>query len=89
MMRSHITLQHSALLSSGMGKESYSVGRHARSTDGGMLLLRLFEDPHARGTSNAVHITLDAVTAYNLGSVLMQEADKFLDSDRHYVNDDA
>jgi hypothetical protein len=74
-----IVLDHAGLTPSGMGTESYVVKRHPKSTDGGMLSLTLRE-PEKRGE---VHVTLDAVTAANLGAALQVVADAYLDEHAH------
>jgi hypothetical protein len=46
-----------------------------------MVLLRLFGNPSVR-VDECIHITMDAVTASNLGAALMNATDEFLNQDR-------
>ena|ERR1700751_989302 len=76
-MKITVALEHAALSSSGKGIESYRVRKHPRSSDGGMVELAL--RPHSGYCSGSVIlVTVDAVTAYNLGTALKECAEVFL-----------
>lgn len=71
MVKIQFTLNHAALTSSGMGRESFQV-KGASPAIPGMYRLIL------RVEGTRLEVTMDAVTAHNLGAELMSWADGYL-----------